>query len=151
MSITDDSNESKTNPSCSMPPVLIKATYTDYFNISLLTVCLIFLEEIQHRATCVPPFSLVTLLAYTLNTIWKCPIWRHMHSSEFCLYAAYIVMYILHCNHDLTENYLFYQFRKVPFAAGVDSRQGHSLLRTANLSYLGLNNLLRPFPANFWT
>ena len=59
----------KINPSCSMPPALIKEAY-DYFSISLQTDCLISLSEaIQHRATCAPPFSPVTLLAYALNTI----------------------------------------------------------------------------------
>ena len=70
-----------------------KATYNDYFSISLLTVSLISLsEEIQYRATCASPFSLVTFLSYILNTIWKCP------ASATCIpwNSVYIVMYILH-------------------------------------------------------
>ena len=37
MSITDDSNESKINPSCSKQPALIKATYIDYNSVSYFT------------------------------------------------------------------------------------------------------------------
>ena len=33
LTVTFDNNESKSNPSCSMPPALIKATYNDYFSI----------------------------------------------------------------------------------------------------------------------
>ena len=53
MSITDDSNESKINPSCLMPPALIKATYNDYFSISHFHDSLTSQsKEIQYRATC---------------------------------------------------------------------------------------------------
>ena len=37
MTVTDDINESKTNPFCFMPPALIKATYNDYSGISHFT------------------------------------------------------------------------------------------------------------------
>ena len=69
MLITDDSNESKINPSYSMLPVLIKATYNDYFSISHFTDSLTSLsKEMQYRATCAPlPLRLVTLLSYTLK------------------------------------------------------------------------------------
>ena len=88
MSITDDNNESKINPSCSMPPALIKATYNDYFSISLLTICLIhFQKKFNTGRHMLLFFSLVTFLSYTLNAIWKCPRWRHMNSLEFCLYC----------------------------------------------------------------
>ena len=61
MSITDDSNESKINPSCPMLPALIKATYNDYFSI------LHFIDSLTSllKATCTPPLPLVTLLSYT--------------------------------------------------------------------------------------
>ena len=137
----------KINPSCSMPPALIKATY-DYFSISLQTDCLISLSEaIQHSATCAPLFSLVTLLAYALNTIWKCPHWRHMHSLECCLYCEICPT----LNHDLTENYLFtnserFHLRRV-CKADRDTHSSGKLTRPI----WGLHNLLRPFPANFWT
>ena len=73
ISITDNRNESKINPSSSMPPALIKATYNAYLIISHFTDSLTSLsKEIQYTATCPPPFPLVTLLSYTLNTILKC-------------------------------------------------------------------------------
>ena len=37
MTVTDDINESKPNPSCFMPPALIKGTYNDYSGISHFT------------------------------------------------------------------------------------------------------------------
>ena len=37
MTVTDDINESKTNPFCFMPVALIKATYNDYSGISHFT------------------------------------------------------------------------------------------------------------------
>ena len=49
MSITDDSKDSKINPSCSMQPACIKATYNDYFSISHFTDSLTSLsKEIQY-------------------------------------------------------------------------------------------------------
>ena len=48
-----------------MLPVLIKATYNDYFNILHFTDRLSSLsKEIQYRAICAPPLPLVTLLSY---------------------------------------------------------------------------------------
>ena len=55
MSITYDRNESKINPSYSMPSALIKAAYNDYFSISHFTDSLTALaKEIQYRVTCAP-------------------------------------------------------------------------------------------------
>ena len=60
----------KTNPYCSMPSALIKATYNDYFSIWHLTDNLSSLsKEIQYRATRAHHLPLVTLLSYTKNTI----------------------------------------------------------------------------------
>ena len=45
MSITDDSTESKNNPSCSMSPALIKAIYSDYFSILHFSESLFIFKE----------------------------------------------------------------------------------------------------------
>ena len=89
----------------------------------------------------------LTLLSYTLNAIWKCPRWRHMHTLEcynFC--DVYTTL-----NHDLSENYLF---RKVPIEhlrrVWIADRDTHSSGQLTRPIW-GLHNLLRPFPAKLWT
>ena len=96
MSTTDDSNKSKRNPSCSMPPVLIKATYNDYFSFLDFTDNLSSLsKEIQYKATCSLHLPLVTLLSYILRTVKKCPRWRQMHSLKCCLYLTAVRTHFL--------------------------------------------------------
>ena len=54
--------------------------------------------------------------------------------------AAHIVMFTVYTtlNHDLAIHYLFQKGSHITFAAGVDSRQGHPFLWTANPSHFGL-------------